>query len=77
MKGDAFFGTPSFGTKGAYPLVLMRRRTPTCFEEQCGHGWELSQMDGEGLKTFRIGHMVGRNATVICHQLSRLLLGVY
>lgn len=52
--GDAFFGTPSFGVGSRKPFVLQRRRNPTCLEEdECGHGWEFAQIDGEGAKTFR------------------------
>lgn len=54
--GDSFFATPSFGVGDKKPFVLQRRRSPTCFmkdgEEVCGHGWEFSQIDGEGEKTY-------------------------
>lgn len=54
--GDSFFATPSYGVGDKKPFVLQRRRSPTCFmkdgEEVCGHGWELSQIDGEGGTTY-------------------------
>lgn len=54
--GDSFFATPNFGAGDKKPFYLQRRRSPTCFmkdgEEVCGHGWELSQIDGEGGKTY-------------------------
>jgi len=50
---EKFFGTPLFGTGSKKPFILQRRRSTTCVGDQCGHGWELAQMDGEGAKTFR------------------------
>lgn len=39
--------------------VFGRRRNPTCLkEDECGHGWEFAQIDGEGGKTFRCRHPV-------------------
>ncbi|CAE7229950.1 unnamed protein product, partial [Symbiodinium pilosum] len=50
---DKFFETPMFGTGSKKPMILQRRRSTTCTDDDhCGHGWELALLDGEGSKTY-------------------------
>eukprot|EP00440_Ansanella_granifera_P038853 gb/GFBE01042156.1/.p1 GENE.gb/GFBE01042156.1/~~gb/GFBE01042156.1/.p1 ORF type:complete len:1152 (+),score=290.65 gb/GFBE01042156.1/:1-3456(+) len=50
--GDNFFGTPNLGVADPKPLVVQRRRQPTCCEAGCGFGWEIAEVDAMGAKTF-------------------------